>query len=193
MNLQKPAAKTRKLTDKNLPNALLQSTRVLSRLANTSRTLRIFLSHTVSGQTWQQGADGLGAVGTTEGEAGKLPNQRAKERPPPWKFLTLIKQMVVELEPSQPQLDRFTVRRKGDTPVKIRFIIHLEQQSEQFKVHLELGSFLALREESRVGVVQALWNYRTAAGLSVTLHDPSSIVTLVYIRVGYEWCCGEEE
>ncbi|KZT05056.1 SWI/SNF complex 60 kDa subunit [Laetiporus sulphureus 93-53] len=235
MDPQKPAAKKRKLTDKNLPNALLQSpefsedsqmyrdlldmerrldwtvTRkrvevqdALNRTVPTSRTLRIFLSHTVSGQTWQQGADGLGAVGATEGEAGKvnpetgegipafsfriegrlleLPNQRAKDRPPPRKFSTLIKQMVVELErdpalypegnivewlrgPSQPQLDGFTVRRKGDTPVKIRVIIHLEQQPEQFKVHPELGSFLGLREESRVGVVQALWNYVKMQGL----------------------------
>ncbi|KAH9936917.1 SWI/SNF complex 60 kDa subunit [Amylocystis lapponica] len=234
MDVQKPAAKKRKLTDKNLPNAFLQlpefsadsqmyrdlldmerrldwtMTRkrvevqdALMRIIPTARTLRIFLSHTVSGQAWQQTGDGVVPGG--EGDAGvnpspetgegipawafkiegrllEIPNQRAKDRSPPRKFSTLIKQMVVELDrdvtlypegnivewvrgPNQPQLDGFTIRRKGDTPTKIRVILHLEQSPEQYKVHPELGNILGLKEESRTGVVQALWNYIKLQGL----------------------------
>lgn len=105
----------------------------------------------------------------------KIPNQRAKDRAPPRKFSSMIKQMVVELDrdmvlypegnivevctlislfpsdgyglnllkwvrgPTQPALDGFTVRRKGDGPTKIRIVLHLEQQPEQYKVHPDLG------------------------------------------------------
>lgn len=231
MEAQKPAAKKRKLTDKNLPISFLRSeefsddsqmyrqlldmerrldwtiTRkrvevqdALQRITPTIRTLRIFLSHTVSGQTWQQPV--TASVG--EGEAGKVehdsgdgipawqlridgrllepPNQRSKDRNPPRKFSTLIKQMVVELDrdaalypdgnivewvrsPNQPQLDGFTIRRKGDTPTKIRVLLYLDQQPEQYKIHPDLGNLLGVREESRTGVVQALWNYIKVQGL----------------------------
>ncbi|OSX56971.1 hypothetical protein POSPLADRAFT_1186264 [Postia placenta MAD-698-R-SB12] len=174
----------------------------LQRITPTIRTLRIFLSHTVSGQTWQQPV--TASVG--EGEAGKVehdsgdgipawqlridgrllepPNQRSKDRNPPRKFSTLIKQMVVELDrdaalypdgniveaslrgsPNQPQLDGFTIRRKGDTPTKIRVLLYLDQQPEQYKIHPDLGNLLGVREESRTGVVQALWNYIKVQGL----------------------------
>lgn len=79
----------------------------------------------------------------------------------------------------QPALDGFTVRRKGDGNTKIRIVLHLEQQPEQYKVHPDLGmsflcltcprelfskvlfvgNILGLKEESRTGVIQALWNY----------------------------------
>ncbi|TFY56624.1 hypothetical protein EVJ58_g7529 [Rhodofomes roseus] len=225
MDAQKPAAKKRKLTDRNLPNAFLQTpefsvdsqmyrdlldmerrldwtmTRkrvevqdALQRIAPTTRTLRIFLSHTVSGQPWQQGAEGEAKVNPETGEGipawqfridGRLleiPNHRAKDRVPPRKLSALVKQMVVELDrdmnlypegnvvewvrgANQPAMDGFTIRRKGDTPTKIRIILHLEQQPEQYKVHPELGTLLGVKEDSRVGVVQALWNYIKVEGL----------------------------
>ncbi|PIL26284.1 hypothetical protein GSI_12040 [Ganoderma sinense ZZ0214-1] len=211
----------RKITDKNLPNALLQSpefaqdsamyrdllqmerkldwtmTRkrvevhdALQRIIPATRTLRIFLSHTVSGQAWQQdGADSEAAKPNPEtgenipawqlridGRMLELSSQRAKERNPARKFSTLIKHMIVELDrdttlypegnivewirgANQPQLDGFTIRRKGDAPVKIRIVIHLEQQPEQYKVQPELGNILGIKEDSRIGVIQALWNY----------------------------------
>jgi len=233
MEAQKPAVKKRKLTDRNLPTAFLQTpefstdsqmyrdlldmerrldwtmTRkrvevqdALQRISPTTRTLRIFLSHTVSGQPWQQGME-RGAFSGAEGdpkvnpETGEgipawqlridgrlleIPNQRAKDRVPPRKFSNLIKQLVVELDrdmnlypegnivewvrgPNQPSMDGFTIRRKGDTPTKIRVILHLEQQPEQYKVHPELGNLLGVKEDSRIGVVQALWNYIKVQGL----------------------------
>lgn len=162
----------------------------LARPMTTTRTLRIFLSHTVSGQPWQLGEGTQPEVNAETGDGapawqlkieGRLlepPNQRAKDRTPPRKFSSFVKHMVVELErdpaqypesnvvewvrnPTQtvPSLDGFAVRRRGDVPLKIRVVIHLEQQPEVYRVHPELGNILGIKEDTRVGVVQALWNY----------------------------------
>ena len=80
--------------------------------------------------------------------------------------------------PSHPALDGFTIRRTGDTPTKVRLILHLQQYPEQFRVLPELGetsmnapcraasqclhfagNILGVKEESRAGVIQALWAY----------------------------------
>ncbi|KIP06774.1 hypothetical protein PHLGIDRAFT_106629 [Phlebiopsis gigantea 11061_1 CR5-6] len=226
MEMQKPPAKRRKLTDKNIPNVLLHSpeyrvdsqmyqdlvdmerkldwtiTRkrtevqdTLSKPMTTTRTLRIFLSHTVSGQAWQHpgdaplpSADGNVNIETGEGIPAwqlkiegrllELPNQRSKDRVSPRKFSTFVKHLVVEMDrdpaqypdsntvewvrnPSQPAppQDGFAIRRRGDAATRIRIVLHLEQQPEVYKIHPDLGNILGMKEESRVGVVQALWNY----------------------------------
>ncbi|TFK69202.1 SWI/SNF complex 60 kDa subunit [Pluteus cervinus] len=220
------AAKKRKLTDKSIPNAIIQDPEftqdskmyqdllemerkldwtmmrkrmevqdALSRNPSITRTLRIFLSHTVSGQVWQTGGtaespkfetgEGIPAWAfKIEGRLLELPNQRSRDRPPPRKFSTLIKRMVVELDRDptlypdgnivewprapghhNPVLDGFTIRRTGDTQTKIRVIIYLEHYPEQYKVQGELGEILGLREDSRVGVIQALWTYIKLQGL----------------------------
>jgi SWI/SNF-related matrix-associated actin-dependent regulator of chromatin subfamily D len=81
--------------------------------------------------------------------------------------------------PSHPILDGFTIRRTGDTPTKVRLILHLQQYPEQFRVLPELGmaflgdsarppckhgsffsgNILGIKEESRAGLIQALWAY----------------------------------
>jgi len=172
----------------------------LARSPTTTRTLRIFLSHTVSGQVWQTGDGGPDGAERTvnfdtgegipawqlkiEGRLLEVPNQRAKDKVPPRKFSTLIKKMIVELDRDpalytdgnivewpraaahqNPALDGFTIRRTGDTPTKIRIIAYLEHYPEQHKVKNELGSVLGLQEESRSGVIQALWNYIKIQGL----------------------------
>lgn len=58
-----------------------------------------------------------------------------------------------------PAMDGFTIRRTGDVPTKMRIILYLDHFPEQFKVHPELGSVLGIKEESRIGAVQTLWNY----------------------------------
>ncbi|KAI0060153.1 BAR-domain-containing protein [Artomyces pyxidatus] len=167
----------------------------LNRPAPTTRTLRLFLSHTVSGQTWQTGeastsetpnfetGQGIPAWQLKlEGRLLEVPNQRSRDRVPPRQFSTFIKNMVIELDrdpalypdgnvvewhrnPAHPILDGFTVKRTGDTPTKIRLVLHLEHHPEQYKVHPDLGGVLGLREESRTGVIQALWNYIKIQGL----------------------------
>ena len=83
-------------------------------------------------------------------------------------------------------MDGFTIRRTGDLPTKIRIILYLENFPEQYKVLPELGlaeysstlhgilltvflfylgTVLGIKEESRLGVVQTLWNYIKVQGL----------------------------
>ncbi|KAF8712550.1 hypothetical protein AX14_013008 [Amanita brunnescens Koide BX004] len=213
--------KKRKITDKTIPNAILQNPDfgedskmyqdllemerkldwnmmrkkvevqdALSRAPTTARTLRIFLSHTVSGQLWQSGSDvvpqanfetgeGIPAWSfKVEGRLLELPSQRSRDKAPLRKFSTMIKRMVIELDrdpnlypdgniiewprapgPHNPVLDGFTVRRTGDSPTRIRVVIYLEHFPEQYKLLPELASVLGIKEESRVGVIQALWNF----------------------------------
>ncbi|KAL0571452.1 SWI/SNF and RSC complex subunit Ssr3 [Marasmius crinis-equi] len=158
---------------------------------STNRTLRLFLSHTVSGQAWQPQEDN--STGETnvpawqlkiEGRVLELPNQRSKDKGPPRKFSTLVKRLVVELDRDpklypesnivewpratgshNPVMDGFTVRRTGDTPTNIRIVLYLDHYPEQFKVSPELGELLGIKEESRLGTLQALWNYIKINGL----------------------------
>ncbi|KAJ3574032.1 hypothetical protein NP233_g2039 [Leucocoprinus birnbaumii] len=220
------ATKKRKLTDKNIPNAILQNpeflqdsqmyqslldmerkldwtmTRkkvevqdALSRIPSTTRTLRIFLSHSTSGQAWQTGSDSITPnVETGEGipawsfkVEGRLLeplNHRSRDKNPQRKFSTLIKRMIIEIErdpalypesnivewpraPGQhnPSLDGFTVRRTGDAPTKLRVIMFLDHFPEQYKLSPELSHILGIKEESRLGVIQTLWNYIKLQGL----------------------------
>ncbi|KAF8153953.1 SWI/SNF complex protein [Crassisporium funariophilum] len=168
----------------------------LARTPTTIRTLRIFLSHTVSGQLWQSAGDvppvanfetgeGIPAWAfRIEGRLLEVPNQRYKDRNPQRKFSTLIKRMVIELDRDptlysdgnivewprapghhNPALDGFTIRRTGDTPTKLRIVMYLDHFPEQYKVLPELGNILGIKEDSRIGVVQTLWNYIKLQGL----------------------------
>ncbi|KAJ7355471.1 SWI/SNF complex protein [Mycena albidolilacea] len=161
----------------------------------TTRILRLFMSHTVSGQSWQTTPDlndapnfetGEGIPAwqlRIEGRLLELPNQR-KDKTPVRKFSSFIKRMVVELDRDatlypdgnivewpratgqhNPPLDGFTIRRKGDAPTKVRLIMYLEHYPEQFRVIPELGNVLGIKEDSRIGVIQALWNYIKIQGL----------------------------
>jgi len=219
--------KKRKLTEKGIPNVILQNPNfaqdsqmyqdlldmerkldwnmmrkrvevqdALSRTPTTSRTLRIFLNHTVVNQIWQTGAEapvtanfetGEGIPAWTfriEGRLLEVPNQRNRDRVPPRKFSTLIKRMVIELDRDpalypdgnivewprapghhNPALDGFTIKRTGDQPTKLRVVTYLEHFPEQYKILAELGAALGIKEESRIGVIQALWNYVKLHGL----------------------------
>lgn len=53
----------------------------------------------------------------------------------------------------------------GDQPTKARVILHMDHYPEQFKVHPDLGSVLGIKEDSRAGVIQTLWNYIKINGL----------------------------
>ncbi|KAK0197359.1 BAR-domain-containing protein [Armillaria mellea] len=219
------ATKRRKITDKTLPNVVLQNPEFaqdsrmyqdllemerkldwtmtrkkveiqdsLARNPTTSRTLRLFLSHTVSSQIWQTGGEQMANFETGEGIPAwsfriegrllEVGNQRSKDKAPTRKFSTFIKKMIVELDrdPSlypegnivewpratglqNPVLDGFTVRRTGDAAVKLRIILYPDHYPEQYKVSSELGDILGIKEESRVGVIQTLWNYIKLHGL----------------------------
>ena len=83
-------------------------------------------------------------------------------------LLSMSRLMLLPLQWRRPQavppnaptpLDGFTVRRTGDTPTKVRIMIYLEHYPDNFKVQPALGSILDIKEDSRLGIVTALWNY----------------------------------
>lgn len=58
--------------------------------------------------------------------------------------------------------------------VKARVILHLEHQPEHFKVAPPLADIIGVREDTRVGVVAAFWNYIKLNGLQDKVH-PTTI------------------
>ncbi|PFH47618.1 hypothetical protein AMATHDRAFT_67415 [Amanita thiersii Skay4041] len=176
--------------DWNMMRKRVEVQDALSKTPTTTRMLRVFMSHTVSGQVWQTGADPAQPANLETGEGipawsfkieGRLlepSNQRSRDKTPPRKFSTLIKRMVIELDRDptlypdgnivewprapghhNPVLDGFTVRRTGDSATRIRVVMYLEHFPEQYKVLPDLANVLGVKEDSRIGVIQALWNY----------------------------------
>lgn len=47
----------------------------------------------------------------------------------------------------------------GDTQTRLRIILHLEHYPDQWKVAPELANIIGVKQESRTGVIGALWNY----------------------------------
>ena len=82
--------------------------------------------------------------------------------------------------------------------------MHLEQTPEQYKVSPDLGNsfvflfapshsgllayVLGIKEESRIGVIQTLWNYIKLHGLQDKV-DRRRIRADDYLRPVREWCC----
>lgn len=69
-------------------------------------------------------------------------------------------------------------------------MINLEHYPEQYKVNPELGSILDLKEDSRIGVLTALWNYIKVNNLQdkvdrrvVRADEKLKAVSLVYRQI----------
>jgi len=162
------------------------------------RKLRIFLSHAMSGQSWQQPpsispVDLDGGPGWTfriEGRVLEAPTQRLN-RGLSRKFSSFLKSMVVEFDrdpalypesnivewhrfANQDPVDGFEIKRLGDMAVKARVILHLEHTPEHYKVNPALAEVIGVQEDTRVGVIAGLWNYIKVNGLQDKVH-PTTI------------------
>lgn len=49
--------------------------------------------------------------------------------------------------------------RNGSKDVPIRIVMHLDHTPQRFKVVPELAGVLDIQEETRVGILGALWSY----------------------------------
>ncbi|KZV74852.1 SWI/SNF complex subunit [Peniophora sp. CONT] len=157
----------------------------MGRVATTSRTLRVFVSHTVSEQVWQTSNSdepnfetGKGVPAwqlKIEGRLLEPANARQKDKAPR-PFSTFVKDMIVEFErdpalypdsnivewhrgTNQPTLDGYTIRRMGDRPTNIRISLYLDQHPEVYKIRSELAGVIGLKEGTQVEMIQAVWNY----------------------------------
>lgn len=60
---------------------------------------------------------------------------------------------------ADPGLDGFEIKRRGTEPVKVKIAMYLSHTPERYHISPELGSLLDLKEETRQGVILALWSY----------------------------------
>lgn len=60
---------------------------------------------------------------------------------------------------AEPGLDGFEIKRKGTEPVKVTIALYPAYNPERFSLSPELGALLDLKEETRQGVISALWGY----------------------------------
>lgn len=59
----------------------------------------------------------------------------------------------------EPGLDGFEVKRKGSEPVKVKIALYLSHTPERYSLDPTLASLLDIKEETRAGVISALWGY----------------------------------
>ncbi|KIJ41033.1 hypothetical protein M422DRAFT_209501 [Sphaerobolus stellatus SS14] len=228
-NMEAPKnAKRRKLTDRSIPTSLLNSFEDSQLYFNlleaerkldwtiarkrmeiqdsygkpslVTRTLRVFLSHTVEGQPWQT-ADGMsldptnidfssgsGIPSWTFKIEGRLLSNHQQLEPkyasriPNRKFTHYLKGMVVEFDQdptvypegnivewrntsAHPEQDGFEIKRKGDVSVMARVILHLKVTPDRFKLIEPLAEILDMKEDTRHGIITALWHYIKVNGL----------------------------
>ncbi|KAF8588121.1 SWI/SNF complex 60 kDa subunit [Ramaria rubella] len=220
-------AKRRKLTDKTLPSSLanefkdsqlyldlLEVERKLdwtmsrkkmeihdayAKVSVVPRTLRVFLSHSVEGQPWQSGGEGVTLDPTSldfasgqgipswtfkvEGRLLDAPNSNAyAQRLSLRKFSSFLKAVIVEFDRdpaiypdgnivewrgtgSHAEQDGFEIKRRGDVSVPARVILHLKRTPERYKLVEPLVEVLDMKEETRTGIITALWHYIKVNGL----------------------------
>jgi len=214
------AAKRRKLGDRNLPagvdveeSALYQDLLEMERkldwviarkkldLADavnkpgrTTRTLRVFLSTSLSNQPWQvadtdltgQDADfaSLNPPAWTLRIEGRLldpPSRHAVRNSK--KFTHYLRSLIVELDrdpsftegnviewhhqaqPPDSEQDGFEIKRLGDSTVKCKIILDIAHSPPRHKVAPELAAVIGIQEGNLQSIQNMFWNYIRQNGL----------------------------
>lgn len=180
--------------DWNMTRKLAEITDALGKTPTTTRTLRIFLSHSVAGQPWQEtpapdgsGVDfesGQGIPSWTFRVEGRLLDSATsrQNKAPSRKFSSFIRRLVVDFDqdsavyaqpnivewqrgPGVPEQDGFEVKRRGDQDVNARVLLQLQHTPERFALAPDLARVLDIQEDTRTNIVTALWNYIKVNGL----------------------------
>lgn len=60
---------------------------------------------------------------------------------------------------SEPGLDGFEIKRKGSEPVKVKIAMYVAHTPERYALDPVLAQLLDIKEETRAGVISALWGY----------------------------------
>lgn len=123
-----------------------------------------------------------------EGRLLDLDEQKPASRVSSRKFSSFLKGLVVEFDrdptvypdgnivewraptahagtQAHPDQDGFKITRPGDVNVRARVILHLKLLPERFKLIEPLAEILDMKEDTRTGIVTALWHYIKANGL----------------------------
>ncbi|KAJ3272401.1 snoRNP complex protein nop56 [Terramyces sp. JEL0728] len=130
-----------------------------------NRTMRVFLSNLASNQPWD----------TTEPTGDKPPNTRKQTENQP-KFSSFFKSIVIEIErdtelfaqgniiqwqnaSSAPEMDGFEVKRRGDSDVNLKVMLHLDHQPERHRLSPPLAKLLDVHTDTLPNVIMAVWQY----------------------------------
>jgi SWI/SNF-related matrix-associated actin-dependent regulator of chromatin subfamily D len=70
-----------------------------------------------------------------------------------------IVEWIHPLDPNAAEFDGFEIKRKGETNVTARVVIHLLNNPEKYKVSPELSQLLEIHTESKADIISALWKY----------------------------------
>ncbi|CAG8516225.1 20078_t:CDS:2, partial [Racocetra persica] len=170
--------------DSTIVRKKLEITESLSKPMKVKRTLRVFISNTSCNQQPVQEVEGneidYGSnipAWTLKIEGRLLDPINAKNtRPPTRKFSHFFKSIIVELD-RDPEMypegnliewnktsdaddvDGFEIKRKGDSNLKAKIFLNLDQQPPRYKLSPELESILDIQEETKPGIIMALWQY----------------------------------
>lgn len=156
----------------------------IARSLKKTETLRIFVSNTVTDQPWQavSGMDvdnsfdfDMGSSGSwTLRIEGRLVDDEPAESPTRRKFSSFFTGITVEFETTddgmesaewhetgenQASFDVLDVRRRGDRPVKVKISLQLKEYPSKLQLSPQLQQVLAIQQETKPGIVLALWQY----------------------------------
>ncbi|CAG8549156.1 3361_t:CDS:10 [Ambispora gerdemannii] len=150
----------------------------------SKRILRVFVSNTATNQNIQDEEEP-----ELDFQAGSIPSWtlRIEGRllDPPYsaargrtakKFSTFFKSIIVELDrnpdlypegntmewtrnTSTQECDGFEIKRKGDQNIKAKILLTLENRPERYKLTPAFASLLDIREETKSGIIRAMWQY----------------------------------
>lgn len=65
---------------------------------------------------------------------------------------------------AQPGQDGFEIKRRGDQPVEVRVILHLDQYPDRFKVLAPLSELIGMVEGSRAEILSNVWKLVKSVG-----------------------------
>jgi SWI/SNF-related matrix-associated actin-dependent regulator of chromatin subfamily D len=174
--------------DATIMRKRLEIQEMIGKPMKIKRTLRVFISNTAINQN-PVPRDGEGNeldfddgnvpawILRIEGRLLDPQNTSKTPKPPSRKFSTFFNSIVVELE-RDPEMypegniiewnkthnntegvDGFEIKRKGDSNVKCKIFLNLDQQPRKYKLSDELAEMLDVREETKAGIIMALWQY----------------------------------
>ncbi|CAG8481018.1 12766_t:CDS:2 [Racocetra fulgida] len=71
------------------------------------------------------------------------------------------------LDVNADDVDGFEIKRKGDSNLKAKIFLNLDQQPPRYKLSPELESILDIQEETKPGIIMALWQYIKVYNLNI--------------------------
>ncbi|CAB4412110.1 unnamed protein product [Rhizophagus irregularis] len=187
-----------KRLDATIMRKRLEVQETINKPMKIKRTLRVFISNTAVNQNPQRDSEsndiGFGDTNVPawilkiEGRLLDPSNSSKTNKIPSRKFSTFFISIIVDLD-RDPEMypdgntiewnktnntegvDGFEIKRKGDANVKCKIFLNLDKQPPRYKLSEDLASLLGIKEETKTGVILALWQYIKHHNLQDNIED----------------------